>query len=51
LDEHRRASVLAAFEADQVMITSPDPDRFSPAFTAGAQSWLIVEGKATRAEQ
>jgi DNA replication and repair protein RecF len=47
LDESRRASVLDALDADQVMITSPDPDRFPPAFTGNAQSWLIEAGTAT----
>lgn len=48
LDEHRRASVLDALEADQVIITSPDPDRFPASFTAAAQSFRIEAGKATR---
>ena len=46
LDESRRASVLSAFDVDQVMITSPDPDRFSPAFVARAQVWRIEGGRA-----
>jgi hypothetical protein len=29
------------------MITSPDPDRFSDAFTRNAQSWRIEAGTAT----
>ncbi len=47
LDESRRGSVLAALEADQVMITSPDPDRFPAGFTAAAQCFRIEAGVAT----
>ncbi|MEX0749787.1 MAG: DNA replication/repair protein RecF [Dehalococcoidia bacterium] len=47
LDQSRRASVLSAFDADQVIITSPDPDRFSPAFTREAQSWRVAQGAVT----
>jgi DNA replication and repair protein RecF len=46
LDESRRTSVLSAFDVDQVMITSPDPDRFSPSFLAGSQAWRIEDGAA-----
>ena len=46
LDESRRASVLAAIDADQVWITSPDPDRFDASFVAAAQTWLIANGHA-----
>jgi len=46
LDESRRTSVLSAFDVDQVMITSPDPDRFSSSLLADAQAWLIKEGVA-----
>ena len=49
LDESRRASVLAAIDADQVWITSPDPDRFDTAFVASAQTWHIINGHAERA--
>ena len=49
LDESRRASVLAAIDADQVLITSPDPDRFPPSYTASAQLFEIVAGTARRA--
>jgi DNA replication and repair protein RecF len=49
LDESRRASVLAAIDADQVWITSPDPDRFDAAFVATAQTWHITNGHAYRA--
>ena len=49
LDESRRASVLAAIDADQVWITSPDPDRFDTAFVASAQTWHITNGHAERA--
>ena len=48
LDESRRASVLAAIDADQVLITSPDPDRFSASYTASAQTWEIRAGTARR---
>jgi len=48
LDESRRASVLAAIDADQVLITSPDPDRFDAAYVASAQTWRIAAGAATR---
>jgi DNA replication and repair protein RecF len=46
LDESRRASVLAAIDADQVLITSPDPDRFPASYTARAQMWEIRAGTA-----
>ena len=49
LDESRRRSVLAVLDADQVLITSPDPDRFDAAFAARAQIWRITTGTATRA--
>jgi DNA replication and repair protein RecF len=49
LDESRRASVLAAIDADQVWITSPDPDRFDASFVASAQTWHITNGHAERA--
>ena len=49
LDESRRASVLAAIDADQVWITSPDPDRFDAAFVRTAQAWHIASGHAERA--
>jgi DNA replication and repair protein RecF len=49
LDESRRASVLPAFDADQVLITSPDPDRFSAEFTSSAQTWRIEGGVASLA--
>jgi DNA replication and repair protein RecF len=48
LDESRRASVLAAIDADQVLITSPDPDRFPASYTTSAQLWEIRAGTATR---
>ena len=48
LDESRRASVLAATDADQIWITSPDPDRFDTAFVATAQTWHITNGRAER---
>jgi DNA replication and repair protein RecF len=49
LDESRRASVLAAIDADQVWITSPDPDRFDAAFVSSAQTWRIAHGMVERA--
>ena len=48
LDESRRASVLAAIDADQVWITSPDHDRFDTAFVSAAQTWHITNGHAER---
>jgi len=48
LDEDRRASVLAATEADQTWITSPDPDRFAPAFVAKAQAYRVERGTLSR---
>jgi DNA replication and repair protein RecF len=48
LDEHRRAGVLEAIEADQVLITSPDPDRFPPDFDA-AQRLMVSAGTVTAA--
>ena len=48
LDESRRESVLAAIEADQVLITSADGDRFGAAYVAGAQVWRIAGGMARR---
>ncbi|MDP9238156.1 MAG: DNA replication/repair protein RecF [Chloroflexota bacterium] len=46
LDGSRRASVLEAIEADQVLITSADPDRFDSSFMDGAQVWRIAGGVA-----
>ena len=48
LDESRRHSVLTAIDADQVIITSPDPDRFDQEFVARAQLWRITSGHAER---
>ncbi|TAK72872.1 MAG: DNA replication/repair protein RecF [Dehalococcoidia bacterium] len=48
LDESRRGSVLAAIDADQVLITSPDPDRFPASYTASVQLWEIKGGSARR---
>ena len=48
LDESRRASVLEAMEADQLLITSADPDRFPAEFTSSAQTFRIAAGTATR---
>jgi DNA replication and repair protein RecF len=47
LDESRRESVLAAIDADQVIITSADADRFA-SMLAGAQVWDVEAGSATR---
>ena len=47
LDEHRRASVLEAIEADQLLITSADADRFPPGFAS--QVWHVAGGVATLA--
>ncbi|HYM15894.1 MAG TPA: DNA replication/repair protein RecF [Dehalococcoidia bacterium] len=49
LDADRRASVLATLDADQVWITSPDPDRFDAALLSRAQVWRIDAGTAERA--
>ncbi len=46
LDEARRASVLAALDAEQVFITSADPDRFVSLIDS-AQLWRIADGAAT----
>ena len=46
LDEARRTSVLDAIEAEQVLITSADADRFPASFTAGAQRFRIAAGAA-----
>ncbi len=48
LDESRRRSVLAAIEADQVLITSADPDRFAPPYVTAAQCYRIESGTALR---
>jgi DNA replication and repair protein RecF len=49
LDEHRRESVLGAIEAEQVLVTSADPDRFSKRIVKNAQVWRIENGAAERA--
>ncbi|MBF6600981.1 MAG: DNA replication and repair protein RecF [Dehalococcoidia bacterium] len=49
LDASRRAHVLASLDADQVLITSADGDRFDAAFVAGAQVWRVAGGTAARA--
>jgi DNA replication and repair protein RecF len=46
LDEGRRGSVLEAIEADQMLITSPDRDRFSSEFMSAAQVFAISAGSA-----
>jgi DNA replication and repair protein RecF len=48
LDEHRRASVLAAIEADQIVVTSADPDRFPEGLVQASQVWRVDEGAAVR---
>ena len=45
LDEHRRASVLGAIDADQLLITSADADRFPKRFAT--QTWHVAGGVAT----
>ncbi len=50
LDEYRRASVLAAIEADQIFITSPDRDRFPADLIRDAQVWQVTAGAAIRVE-
>ena len=50
LDAGRRASVLAAFDAEQAWITSPDPDRFDAAFRKAAAVYEIVGGVATKVD-
>lgn len=49
LDEGRRNSVLAALDAEQILITSADADRFPPSFTRSAQIFHIAAGTATAA--
>lgn len=49
LDEGRRASVLGALDAEQVIITSADADRFG-GIAGRAQAWRIAAGAATRAD-
>ena len=51
LDEHRRASVLDAIDADQMLITSPDPDRFASLIAAGARRWDVRGGCAVRGDR
>jgi len=46
LDAARRESVLGAIDADQVLITGTDADRFAPAFTERAQLYRIAGGAA-----
>jgi DNA replication and repair protein RecF len=48
LDEGRRNSVLAALDAEQVIITSADADRFAGVISR-AQAWRVEAGVATRA--
>ncbi len=48
LDAARRASVLAAIDADQALITGTDADRFDPAWLARAQVYAVRGGAATR---
>jgi DNA replication and repair protein RecF len=48
LDEHRRESVLQAIEAEQVLVTSADPDRFPKRIVKGAQIWRVADGSAER---
>jgi DNA replication and repair protein RecF len=48
LDEHRRLSVLRAIEAEQVIITSADPDRFPEGLVHASQVWRIKQGTGSR---
>ena len=48
LDEHRRGSVLSAIEADQILVTSPDQDRFPASFRKKASVIRVAGGRATR---
>jgi DNA replication and repair protein RecF len=48
LDEHRRDSVLQAIDAEQVLVTSADPDRFPKRIVKGAQIWRVTDGSAER---
>ncbi len=48
LDASRRETVLSAIEADQVWITSPDPDRFDASFRASATMYAITDGVAKK---
>jgi DNA replication and repair protein RecF len=48
LDEHRRASVLRAIEADQILVTSADPDRFPEGLVQASQVWRVESGSAIR---
>ncbi|MDE3096693.1 MAG: DNA replication/repair protein RecF [Chloroflexota bacterium] len=48
LDAARRASVLGVIDADQVLITGTDPDRFDAAWPAGAQVYRVRAGHAER---
>jgi len=47
LDEGRRGSVLGSLDAEQILITSADADRFPPSFTRSAQIFHISAGAAT----
>lgn len=48
LDASRRSMVLAEIDADQVLITSADRDRFSPGYLGEAQVWRVHNGVAER---
>jgi DNA replication and repair protein RecF len=47
LDASRRSAVLAAIDADQVLITSADADRFEAAFEGGGQRFRVESGAVT----
>ncbi|MHB8514404.1 MAG: DNA replication/repair protein RecF [Dehalococcoidia bacterium] len=49
LDAARRASVLGVIDAEQVLITGTDADRFDPAFVARAQVYDVRAGHAAPA--
>lgn len=48
LDEDRRATVLESVDADQVLITSADADRFDRAFLASATVFVVRAGEIAR---
>lgn len=48
LDEDRRATVLGSVDADQVVITSADADRFDRAFLESATVFVVRAGEIAR---
>ena len=49
LDAARRESVLRSLDADQVLITSADADRFATELVSGAQVFAVAAGRANPA--